>query len=83
MMFMDHPHNGIAMAGAVVDRFAIGFLIPNVSLPFGDPANGVIIGLLLSLPSAIISGAYDPIVGVGVVGGLIIGFLTKRFCASN
>ncbi len=66
-----------AMLGAFINRFAIGFLIPN-ALPFIDPlARGLFIGLLLSLPDAIITKAYVPIMGMGALGGLAIGIVLK------
>ena len=78
MLFMDLPNRNIAMAGAFTGRFAIGFLIPNTALPFAGWINGLIIGLLLSIPDAIITGAYGPILGFGVVGGIIIGYIVSR-----
>jgi len=36
-------------------------------------ATGLTFGLLLSLPSAIITKAYAPVLVVGALGGLIIG----------
>ncbi len=78
MLFMDLPNRLIAIAGAFTGRFAIGFLIPNTSLPFAGWINGLLIGLLLSIPDAIITGAYAPILGFGAVGGIIIGFIVNR-----
>jgi hypothetical protein len=66
-----------AMISAFVDRFAIGFLIPNINLGFSCAATGLILGLFLSLPSAIITRAYAPIIGIGAVGGVIIGFIIE------
>lgn len=34
---------------------------------------GILIGLLISLPDALITKAYLPIIGLGVIGGAIIG----------
>lgn len=66
-----------AMSAAFVERFMIGFLIPLVDLGMPQFATGLILGLSLSLPSAIITRAYAPIIGIGAIGGLIIGFLVK------
>ena len=63
----------IAMAGAFAGRFAIGFLIPLVALPVPGWAFGALVGLLISLPDAIITRTYVPILGIGVVGGVLIG----------
>jgi hypothetical protein len=62
-----------AMAGAFAGRFAIGLLIPLIALPLPRWAVGAGVGLLLSLPDAIITKTYAPIIGIGVVGGAAIG----------
>ena len=72
-----------AMLGAFLNRFAIGFLIPLVSLPMPGWAKGLMIGLLLSLPDAIITKAYAPIVGFGALGGLVIGVLSARYATAG
>lgn len=68
----------IAMLGSFIGRFAIGFLIPNTSLPVDPWLKGLIIGLLLSLPDAIITKTYIPIIGVGVIGGIVIGYFVGK-----
>ncbi len=40
MMFMDLPSRNVAMAGAFVNRFAIGFIIPNTMLPLAGLIKG-------------------------------------------
>ena len=64
-----------AMAAAFVDRFMVGFLIGPVAE--GLDANGILIGALLglglSVPSALITRAYLPILVIGTVGGLAVG----------
>jgi hypothetical protein len=64
-----------AMLGAFLNRFSIGFVIGAALLPLPFWASGLVFGLLLSLPDAIITKAYAPIIGLGVIGGLIIGFV--------
>ena len=64
-----------AVTSAFIERFMLGFLIPNVSLGIHPIMVGVLLGLTLSLPSAIITRAYAPIVGIGVAGGIIIGVI--------
>ena len=78
MMFMNLPDRNTAMAGAFLSRFAIGFLIPNTTLPLPGWATGLLVALLISLPDAIITGSYAPILGFGIVGGIIIGFVVNR-----
>jgi hypothetical protein len=64
-----------AMAAAFVDRFLIGFVIGPVAKGLG--ASGLLIGALLglglSVPSALITRAYLPILAIGTIGGLTVG----------
>ena len=66
-----------AMGAAFLERFMIGFLIPNVGLGTHPALTGLLLGTGLSLPSAIITRAYVPIVGVGIAGSVSIGFIVK------
>ena len=66
-----------AITSAFIERFMLGFLIPNVNLGLHPVTVGALLGLTLSLPSAIITRAYAPIVGIGVAGGIIIGLITN------
>ena len=68
-----------AFLGAFLSRFAIGFLIPFCKLPVRPYASGAIVGLLISLPDAVITKGYVPIIGIGVLGGALIGYLAGRF----
>ena len=79
MFFMDgFADKNAAIAGAFINRFAIGFFIFTVDLPVKGWLKGLIVGLLLSLPDAIITKAYGPIVGMGVIGGIIIGLIEQK-----
>lgn len=78
MFFMDIPDRRLAIVGAFINRFAIGFIIPNITLSLPGWATGLLIGLLLSLPDAIITAVYGPILGFGIIGGIVIGFLVHR-----
>lgn len=73
------PNKGTAMLASFINRFAIGFLIATVNLPLPKWATGALMGLLLSLPDAIITKMYAPILGIGIAGGIIIGFVLNRF----
>ena len=75
MVPMAFPNKRTALIAAFMSRFAIGFLIPLVVLPVPGFVKGALVGLLISLPDAIVTKAYVPILAVGVVGGAIIGFL--------
>jgi|SRR5438874_13200196 len=79
MLPMSFPDKRVALAGAFLDRFAIGFLICIVDLPLSGWATGLVVALLISLPSAVITKAYAPILGVGAIGGIIIGIIRAKF----
>jgi hypothetical protein len=68
-----------ALAGAFLNRFAIGFVIGAAQLPLPGWAQGLFFGLLLSLPDAIITKAYAPILVLGAVGGVIIGIIVGKW----
>jgi hypothetical protein len=76
MLPMAFPDKPAALMGAFASRFAIGFVIGCVHLP-GWPGwlVGLLFGLLISLPDAIITHKYSPILVLGGIGGLIIGGL--------
>ncbi len=77
MIKMALPDKRAAMTGAFINRFAIGFLSPT-SLPGVDPIiRGLLLGILLSLPDAIITKVYAPILGIGALGGLAVGVVTR------
>jgi hypothetical protein len=68
-----------AMAGAFVNRFAIGFVIGATDLPIAGWLSGLLFGLLLSLPDAIITKAWIPIMVLGAIGGIVIGFVVSTW----
>jgi hypothetical protein len=76
MLPMSFPDKRTALLAAFASRFGIGFVIPLVQLPWPGWLVGLTIGLLLSLPDAIVTKTYGPILLSGAVGGLIIGGLT-------
>ena len=62
-----------ALVAAFISRFGIGLVIGCVQLPWPGWLVGLVFGLLLSVPSALITKAYAPIIIIGTIGGLIIG----------
>jgi len=67
------PEKTRAMAGAFLNRFAIGSLIVMTDLPVAAWLRGLIVSLLMSLPDAVITRAYTPILAIGAGGGVIVG----------
>lgn len=79
MLPMSFPDKTAAITAAFIARFAIGFVIGAARLPWPGWAVGLCFGLLLSIPDAIITKAYAPIIAMGAVGGTIIGVVMGRF----
>jgi hypothetical protein len=75
MLPMQFQDKTAALLGAFINRFAIGLVIGCVKMPWPGWAIGLLFGLLPSLPDAIITKAYAPILIFGGIGGLIIGGL--------
>lgn len=76
---LSFPDKRAALLGAFLNRFAIGFVIGAARIPIPGWASGLLFGILLSLPDAIITKAYAPILILGAVGGLIIGFIVGKW----
>jgi hypothetical protein len=68
-----------AMTGAFVSRFGVGFVIGATNLPFPTWISGLLFGILLSLPDAIITKAWIPIMGLGIIGGIVCGLVIGSF----
>jgi hypothetical protein len=58
-----------------------GFVIGAIRLDWPGWMVGLVFGLLLSLADAIITKAYVPIIVLGAVGGIIIGFVVGKWGA--
>lgn len=81
MLPMQFPDKRTALTAAFLSRFAIGFLIPLCKLPLPWPVTGALVGLLISMPDAVITKAYAPIIGTGILGGAILGWVAGRFAS--
>lgn len=80
MYFMKGLENKrTAMTAAFIERFSIGLLIGASQLPLPSWLQGLFISLLISIPSAIITKAYIPILTTAVIGGLVIGFAVGQW----
>ena len=86
MLPLQFPDKRAALTGAFLSRFAVGLLTgAMVGSPqlarLGAPAwsVGLAVGLLVSVPDAVITKMYAPIIGIGAVGGAVIGWAIGRF----
>ena len=78
MLPMSFPDKRAALLAAFLNRFAIGLVIGCVIIPgWPGSAIGLLFGLLLSLPAALITKAYVPILMIGAVGGVVIGGIIR------
>ena len=75
MLKLSFPDKRAALTAAFLDRLGIGLVIGVVSLSWPSWTIGLVFGLLLSAPSAIITKAWPPIMIFGGLGGLIIGLI--------
>lgn len=73
MLPLSFPDKRTALTAAFISRFAIGLVIGCVQLPWPGWVTGLVFGLLLSVPDALVTKSYAPILGMGAVGGLVIG----------
>ena len=76
MSFSDKP---TALAAAFSSRFAIGFVAANVTLPLHPALAGALIGLLISIPDAIVTKAYVPIIVTGLIFGALSGWAARTW----
>jgi sensor histidine kinase regulating citrate/malate metabolism len=81
MLPMSFSDKRAALLGAFCARFALGFFAATVRLPMPVVAAGVLVGVLTSLPDAIITKAYLPIVVTGIIFGAIAGWVVGRWAA--
>ena len=79
MLPLSFPDKRAALLGAFCARFALGFFAATVRLPWSPVLTGILVGVLTSLPDAIITKAYAPIMATGVVFGAIAGWMVGRW----
>jgi hypothetical protein len=79
MLPMNFPDKRAAITAAFIACLGIGFAIGAARLPWPAWLVGLVFGLLLSVPDAIITKAHAPIIGMGAIGGTVIGFLISKF----
>jgi hypothetical protein len=65
------------LAVSVVGRFLTGLLVPTVDLGVALWATGLLLGIGLSIPIAVVSRTYAGPLGVGAVGGIVIAAIAE------
>jgi hypothetical protein len=81
MLPMSFPDKPTALAAAFSSRFAIGFIAANVALPWHPALAGALIGLLISIPDAMVTKAYAPIIVTGLIFGALSGWAARAWGA--
>ena len=79
MLPLEFADKRAALTAAFLNRFAIGFAIGAAELAWPGWVVGLTFGLLLSLPEAIITKAWAPIIGMGALGGMLIGLAVSHW----
>jgi hypothetical protein len=79
MMPLAFPDKRAALLGAFCARFALGFFAATVRLPVPPVVSGVVVGILTSVPDAVITKAYAPIMITGVLFGALAGWIVGRW----
>ena len=79
MLPLSFPDRGAALLGAFCSRFALGFFAATVRLPMPAVATGLLVGILTSLPDAVITKAYAPILITGLIFGALAGWIVGRW----
>ena len=82
MIPLSFPDKRAALLGAFCARFALGFFAATVRLPLSPVVSGVVVGILTSVPDAIITKAYAPILVTGTVFGAVAGWIVGRWAPS-
>jgi hypothetical protein len=79
MLPLQFPDRTAALLGAFCARFALGFFAATVRLPLRPVLAGIVVGVLTSLPDAIITKTYLPILGTGVLFGAASGWVVGKW----
>jgi hypothetical protein len=79
MLPLSFPDKRAALLGAFSSRFALGFFAAVVKLPISPVASGVLVGVLTSIPDALVTKAYAPILITGVLFGAVAGWVVDRW----
>jgi len=77
MFAMKFENKATAMTASFISRFAIGFIIFNMELPIPNWLKGGLVGVVLSLPDALVTKQYAPILSLGLIGGIVCGIFAN------
>ena len=81
MLPLSFPDKRSALLGAFASRFSLGFFAATINLRMPSVAVGLLVGLLTSIPDAIVTKAYAPILITGVIFGAVAGWIVARWAA--
>ena len=79
MLPIKFPDKTTALAAAFSSRFAIGFIAANITLPMHPAFTGALVGLLVSIPDAIVTKTYVPIIVTGLIFGALAGWAARAW----
>jgi hypothetical protein len=71
MLPLSFPDKRTALLAAFTSRFSLGFFAATINLRMSPIAASVLVGLLTSIPDAIVTKAYAPILITGVIFGAV------------
>ncbi len=79
MLPLSFPDRRTALLAAFSSRFSLGFFAATITVPLSPIVAGVLVGLLTSIPDAIVTKAYAPILVTGVIFGALAGWIVGRW----
>ena len=83
MLPLSFPDKRTALLAAFCSRFSLGFFAATINLRMSPIAAGILVGLLTSIPDAIVTKAYGPILATGVIFGAVAGWIVGRWAARS
>ena len=83
MLPLSFPDKRTALLAAFCSRFSLGFFAATINLRMSPIAAGVLVGLLTSIPDAIVTKSYAPILTTGVIFGAVAGWIVRRWAPPN
>jgi len=81
MLPLSFPDKRTALLAAFCSRFSLGFFAATINMRLSPIAAGILVGLLTSIPDAIVTKAYAPILVTGVIFGAVAGSVVGRWAA--